>query len=371
MQKVYVVTASVNELDNLKSFSASLNGRAEVIVIDEGDERLRERNRTALDGLRTRFFGPREREEWFKGRFGDQYDVPLSVIPQRCHAETSFGFLVALEELADFVVELDDDVFPVEGYGLLEHHIRNLNESRAVFVSSDGRWYNTLENLELSGAGCKIFPRGHPYSKETRDCRYSWRDLSCESVLNMGLWLGNPDLDALTIIAQGGLDGRCDIKSLRVLRPKVVVAPENFFSVCSMNAAFRSKVIPAFYQLYMNFMGIDRFDDIWSGIFLKRIADHLGETLSLGLPPVYHSKRPRSSFKDLRSELEGMALNETLWKVVGSLEIEGDDYLECYSELTEGLAKRVDAFKEKTHRDFISLTAEKMRLWTRVVEKVS
>lgn len=371
MQKVYVVMASVNELENLRLFSRSLRGRAEVIVVDEGNEKLRERNRLMLSDLKTRFYGPEEREKWFKDRFGNRYEEFLSIIPQRCHAETSFGFLIALEELADFVIELDDDVYPIEGYDLIDHHIENLKESRAFHVSSDGRWYNTLDNLELSSDRCKIFPRGHPYSKETRVCKYYWEELDCDSVLNMGLWLGNPDLDALTIIAQGGLDGRCDVKSIRIIKPRIIVAASNFFSVCSMNTAFRSKIIPAFYQLYMKYMGIDRFDDIWSGIFLKKIADHLGEKLSLGLPPVYHSKRPRSSFRDLKVELEGMVLNEKLWKIVESIVLEGGDYLECYSELSEGLAKRIDTFEEKTHRDFISFIVEKMRLWARVVERIT
>lgn len=371
MQDVYIVTASVNELENLRSLDSSTCGRVELIVVDEGDENLRERNRILLSNLKPRFFGPRERESWFRDKFGASYEDYLSVIPQRCHAETSFGFLIALEELADLVIELDDDVFTVKGYDLLECHIRNLQDSQAFLVSSEGGWYNTLENLKLSGTGLRLFPRGHPYSKETRECNYSWRVVSCSSVLNMGLWFGNPDLDALTIVAQGGLDGRCDVHGTNILRPRVIVAPGNFFSLCSMNVAFRPKVIPAFYQLYMNYMDIDRFDDIWSGIFLKKVADHLDDHLSLGVPPVLHAKRPRSSFKDLRAELEGMVLNEKLWKVVKSIELKADDYLGCYSELTDGLAKRVDEFEEKMHRDFINFTVNKMRLWTKVIEKIT
>jgi hypothetical protein len=51
-----------------------------------------------------------------------------------------------------------------------------------------------------------------------------------------------------------------------------------------MNTSFVSKIIPAFYQLYMKHMGVDRFNDIWSGIFLKKIVDHLGDNISLGTP---------------------------------------------------------------------------------------
>ena len=53
-----------------------------------------------------------------------------------------------------------------------------------------------------------------------------------------------------------------------------------------MNVAFKPEVIHAFYQLYMNYLGFDRFDDIRSGVFLNKITDHLRVHLSLGTPAV-------------------------------------------------------------------------------------
>lgn len=59
-------------------------------------------------------------------------------------------------------------------------------------------------------------------------------------------------------------------KSRSCKREKVIVGKGTYLAVCSMNTSFTPEIIPAFYQLYMNFMGVDRFDDIWSGIFLKK-----------------------------------------------------------------------------------------------------
>jgi len=66
-----------------------------------------------------------------------------------------------------------------------------------------------------------------------------------------------------------------------------------------MNTALVSRVIPAFYQIYMNSMCIDRFDDIWSGILLKKIAGHLGDNLSIDEPLAYHNKRLRTIYSSL------------------------------------------------------------------------
>jgi hypothetical protein len=275
---IYIVIASVNKLLNLFQFKDQLDkDNIKLIIIDEGDQKLREKNKKLLKGMDYRFYGPKERDSWFQSRFNSSYEKYLSVIPEHCHAETSFGFLIAYEEGADVVIELDDDVFPVKGHDLAESHLRNLQGNRGVRVSAKHRWYNTIENIVLNKRYHRVFPRGHPYAPEVRLEDYTWEEDDSKCVLNMGLWTDHPDLDALTILYYGGLDGRGDIKSKTLKREKVVVGRGTYFAICSMNLSFVSKIIPAFYQLYMKHMGVDRFDDIWSGIFLKKIADHLGD----------------------------------------------------------------------------------------------
>jgi hypothetical protein len=367
-----IIVASINKLFNLGQFKGSLRKHdAEVIVIDEGDSTIRKVNDEILNDIKHKFYGPIEREKWFKDRFGKNYEKFLEVIPERSHAETSFGFLVAYEEGADVIIELDDDVFPVNGYDLVESHLHNLLNDGGVKVSSKCKWYNTLENLILSFDDYhKLFPRGHPYSPKARLEDYTWKDDDTDCVLNMGLWSGHPDLDALTILSYGGLDGRCCIKSEALKRGKVVVGEGTYFTICSMNTSFVSKIIPAFYQLYMNHMGIDRFDDIWSGILLKKIADHLSDKVCLGKPLVCHNKRPRNVFKDLRSELEGMAINEVLWKIVESSELDDQNYYGCYQELTDCLEANLNKISANFQRAFLKLQVQKMRLWLSVIDKL-
>jgi len=372
--EIYLVIASINKLTNIARFKSQFQGSSHeinLIVVDEGDEKLREKNRDILQGIRYNFYGPRERLSWFQEKFGlGRADKYASVIPERCHAETSFGFLVAYEEGADVVIELDDDVFPVDGHNLVREHLENLFHVDGVRVGGKCKWYNTIENLIIEPPTI-YFPRGHPYSLEARERTYIWNEAgSSQCVLNMGLWLGHPDLDAVTILYHGGLDGRGKIHSKGLKRDKVIVDYETYFAVCSMNASFLPKIIPAFYQLYMNFMGIDRFDDIWSGIFVKKIADHLGDKISLGKPLVYHDKRARNVFKDLRSELEGMVMNEVFWRIVDEIELAGKDYYECYFELANKLEKNLDKFNEKLHKDFIKLQTNKMRLWLEIINKI-
>lgn len=369
----FVVIASVNVLNNIKSFNFDfLNENVKVIVIDENEGAIRSRNEELLSELPHEFYGVKERQEWFKDRFRSASTAMkyLQVVPEKCHAETSFGFLVAYEEQPDIVIELDDDVFPVKGINILEGHSTNIFSENGVLVSSNGYWYNTIENLQLN-VNERIFARGHPYSPDTRKEDYIWHKKGEKCVLNMGLWCGHPDLDALTILYHGGLDGRCNISSLRIKRSKVIIEKGTFFALCSMNTAFKPEIIPAFYQLYMNFMGVDRFDDIWSGIFLKKVVDHLGDFASVGLPIVFHDKRPRDVFKDLRKEMNGLAINERLWKIVNKIEICGRTYWDAYNSLIEELKAEVPRiFSEIQSRKFLEKQIEKMNLWLEIIDRI-
>jgi hypothetical protein len=366
--KVSIIIASINKLENIAAFKSTLTSHdCKVTVIDEGEEKVRRKNEVLLKDVPHEYYGPRERKEWFKRRFGAKYKPYLSVIPERCHAETSFGLLIAYEEKPDMVIELDDDVFPFSDH-IIDGHARNLFGTNGTTVFSKGKWYNTLENLCLNG-NYKIFPRGHPYAKDTRNEDYIWTNHRGKCILNMGLWARNPDLDALTILYHGGLNGLCNVESVKCKRQKIILGEGTYFALCSMNTAFLAEIIPAFYQLYTNVNGIERFDDIWSGIFFKRIADHLKKKICIGVPLVSHNRRPRNTFNDLKRELEGMIINERLWRIVDKIELTGTTYWEAYHSLIQALQREVSkAFYEKAHRNLLELQLRKMELWLKILD---
>jgi hypothetical protein len=362
--KPFLIIASINELNNLQPLVEELKSTGtKVIVVDEGNMSIRERNRKLLTDVDVRYFGSVERTSWFKGKFGSDYEKYLAIIPERAHAETSFGFLVAYEEGADFIIELDDDVFI---NSLVPGHQYNLYGNKGTTVSSPSRWYNTLDAIEMDTPG-KFFPRGHPYDSATRTEEYQWKDAGGECILNMGHWLGNPDFDAMTILYHGGMDGRCGVKGTELKKEKVIVDYRTYFAVCSMNTSFRREAVPAMYQLYMNTMSIDRFDDIWSGIFLKRIADLFGDKVCLGKPAGTHDKRPRNVFKDLKKEMDGMVLNETLWQMIDG-DISGHCYSDAYISMVDMLEKNLANIADESYRKFMQLQAGNMRLWVDIVD---
>lgn len=324
----------------------------DVFVIDEEYGEIRDNNR-ALMGDEVKFFGVKERLKWFLDR-----GLRDSVIPPRSHAETSFGLLLAYEGEYDMIVFIDDDTYPWAG-DFLGTHWKALNEVDGV-ATSNAKWINVTDSY---------YPRGYPYGERVNPTYFAHKgETPSEFVLNQGLWTKVPDMNAVDILARGGLDGRT--KGKANLDGNFAVDYGNYATVCSMNLAFRPEIIPAFYQLYMSReapYGIDRFDDIWSGVFLKKILDHLGKGMVYGYPLCVHDKYPRDVFRDVKAEMEGIIINETLWKVVDEIELTESDYLNCYAELALELLGNKGRFHLP---DYIEFMCRKMIRWTKLMEKI-
>jgi reversibly glycosylated polypeptide / UDP-arabinopyranose mutase len=228
------------------------------------------------------------------------------IIPRRTDCVRSFGYLKAYQEQVDFIVTLDDDCYPA-GDGFLRSHY-----SRLIAPAESDAWVST---------GTGVMPRGIPYYNRTR---------KNECVLNHGLWSVIPDYDAITQLANSRFNQR--FVANNAVLPKGV-----FFPMCGMNVALKPKVIPAFYFLLMGkHWPFDRFGDIWCGLFLKKICDHLGYAICSGEPIVEH-RRASNVWANLRKELPGYEVNETLWNIVDSTVLSGSTVAECYAELAQKL----------------------------------
>jgi len=81
--------------------------------------------------------------------------------------------------------------------------------------------------------------------------------------------------------------------------------------------------------------GFDRFDDIWSGLLLKRIADHLGLYITNGVPFIHH-KKASNPFKNLQKESLGIHLHEYFWQHVAATPLNSVQTIaDCYRQLAD------------------------------------
>ena len=242
------------------------------------------------------------------------------IISRRDSAIRSFGFLQAYRLGADVIVTLDDDCRPHPGQDFLRGHLDALERTT--------RWESSVPGMRV---------RGLPYEN---------LGILDSVKLNVGLWSGVPDLDAITQIARGPESNFTPPAGSRVL-PRARYVP-----ICGMNLAFRREFTPlAYFPLMGEGQPYSRFDDIWFGIVAKRICDHLGWHLTVGTPWVWHI-RASDRFVNLVKEAPGIARNERLWQVVDTLPLSQTTPTGCLDELGQGLEALGDAYLQTLGRAF-------------------
>jgi hypothetical protein len=230
------------------------------------------------------------------------------IIPRRTDCVRSYGLWKACQERPDMVITLDDDCLPDPERGdFLAQHWARLEAG-----GRDEAWVAT---------GHGVAPRGMPYYARHRE-------RPC--VLNHGLWSRVPDFDAPTTLLQARVAGE-------FVPVDQTIPAGKYFPMCGMNIAFRPVLGPSMYFLLMGqSQPVDRFGDIWCGLFAKKICDHLGYAVNSGRPSIVH-ERASSVWDNLRKEAQGLRLNEEVWVAVDRVVLTRATVVECYAELADAL----------------------------------
>lgn len=226
------------------------------------------------------------------------------IIPSQTSACRSYGYLLAWQRQPDFILTLDTDCYP-DGSDLLLGHEYNLSERACI------DWVNSWTGMEY---------RGFPY--RIRD--------QAPVMLSHGVWSGIPDLDAATWLRNPHYH-TFPAQDTRVI-PRM-----SYFPMCGMNLAWRTELTPAMYfGLFGPAYGFDQYDDIWAGVLVKRILDHLGWAVLSGYPSVEHRKQS-NVYANLVKQAPGLAMNEHFWRAVDDVELTETSVIGAYRQLIEGL----------------------------------
>ncbi len=265
-------------------------------------------------------------EHYHRGCIAQYLGDKANCIPTRSGGIRNFGFwLACLDTTIDMIVSLDDDVLPLDGVDFLGEHWRMMETPRPV------RWWPVLGDLKLRG-----FPHGEKVGRKP--------------VLNHGLWQGFPDVDALTQMSEEDCPSLLE-QANRTVPYSMVIPKGCYYTQCGMNVAFRRDIAPFMYFPKLP-DGMRRFDDIWCGVILKRIADLFGWVVTSGQPMLRHD-RASNPLANLRQEWLGYGLNETFWQTVDRVPKAGSP-LSTYRDIAVTLASTYPQLEE---------TARHMRTW--------
>jgi hypothetical protein len=274
-------------------------------------------------------------------------------LPWNCPERRNVGLILAQRNRSDIVVTIDDDNLVEEEDYFGGHMI--LGDARPVTaVTTRSGWWNPCDMLEEQ-RGIRFYPRGFPLTLRWRDEeREEQRTrLTGRVAINGGLWLDDPDIDAIT-----RLTAPIRATAQKASEPRHLACGIGTWTPFNaQNTAMLREVVPA----YFLFPHIGRYEDIWASYVVKRIADHLGDLITFGAPLVRQERNVHNLLKDLDAERLGMEHTETFCAILKAIPLRAADYRGAFAEIADAFAP---AARELARDPAVFVEVERgLRLW--------
>ncbi|CAA0829583.1 Probable UDP-arabinopyranose mutase 5 [Striga hermonthica] len=259
-----------------------------------------------------------------------------------------FGYLVTRKK---YVISIDDDCFPAKDANgnlidAVSQHITNLKTPATPF------FFNTLYDPYREGAD---FVRGYPFSMRA----------GVECGLSCGLWLNLADYDAPTQALKP------DLKNGRYVDAVLTVPARAMMPASGINMGFNNELVgpamaPAFRLGKEGRIRWETVEDLWSGMCVKVVCDHLGLGVKTGLPYVWREERG-NAVESLKKEWEGVKLMEEMVPFFQAVKLSEKAVTaeDCVAELA-GLVKERLGRVNPTFARAAEVMVEWVKLWKRV-----
>jgi hypothetical protein len=318
--------------------------------------------------------------DFFKKSFGSNWERYWEIIPHRTDACRSFGYIIAALKNVDVIITYDDDNWALSlrenDFDYLGAHDVVNSYIKEIEVSSTNGWFNTIFML-ITEPPNRIYARGYPYSKRGID-KYYYKSSEGNVMLNVGLWTGNPDVDAITVLSEGTMNGLPITKTTGLKSHKrVLLSKGTFAPINTANTAYSIRLLPIMYDTfqgaYVGELKLDRFGDIWCNLFIEKIMAKIGGRISIGIPIVEHRREPRNTFEDFMKEFWGIIVSERLFYTINEIEINAKSYTDAYLGIISQLEKRLDflSFDKESLRKYFNKLLSSMRLWVEILSSLS
>ena len=276
--------------------------------------------------------------------------------PYNSFSRRNIGDILAYEEGFSTIIRVDDDNFPTDDDFIRMHNIIGKVIETIVLESEIG-WYNICEEL-TDKDNIPFYPRGFPYSKRWLSDKISIKTKKIKIVLNAGLWLGDPDVDAITRLCKP-----INAKSYKkTYGNNFALNKSTWCPINTQNTSYSREIIPASFVP----PNVGRYDDIWSGYLLRKITDHFDHFVTYGSPLLFQKRNEHDLWVDLDNELNGNKYTDHLIQILNNINLTGVTYIDCYYELAEKLDQKITE-----NRSVFDGVIEGMKIWSEAINSIS
>ena len=267
-----------------------------------------------MDGVR--YLSPAEQDKLFPNL--------SQQIPWNHYARKNIGYLAALGSKGRWLVETDDDNYPMESFFQEPNKLSGVRP-----VTTEGSWLNVYDCFS---SGEDIWPRGYPLEllaeRQHQPIRYG-SELVMEPCLVQGLADDNPDVDAVFRMTR-----QLPFVFDKTVKP-VRLSSGNWCPFNSQNTWIRRDVaVLAYLPSFCSF----RMTDIWRSFVAQRCLWEQGEGVVFVAPTVRQERNEHNLLKDFEDEVSGYVKNAFIASLLDETKLTGDyatDITRCYEALVK------------------------------------
>jgi hypothetical protein len=246
------------------------------------------------------------------------------ICPTRHYARKNIGYLIAIQQGFEELVETDDDNLPKDEFW----EFKNNRHISAYDVKETG-WINIYKYFSNNF----IWPRGLPLQElqKTHPSLENYSKITIDCPIQQGLADENPDVDAVYRLTYP-LPLNFDFEH-NIALGKNAWSPFN-----SQNTQWYKDAFPLLYlPAYCSF----RMTDIWRSFVAQRIAWENDWSILYHKATVWQERNEHNLLKDFEDEIPGYLNNHKIANDLDNLSLKGgkdnllNDLILCYDMLTK------------------------------------
>lgn len=241
------------------------------------------------------------------------------LLPTKHYARKNLGYLVALAQGADVIVETDDDNLPLPEFW------NKRSRTVSAHLITRKEWINVYKYFTEA----HIWPRGFALENIPDILPALEPAISVNCPIQQGLADGNPDVDAIYRLILP--------LPVKFNRSESIALGEG--SVCPFNSQNTTWFKETFALLYLPSYCSFRMTDIWRSFVAQRIAWTCGWKVLFHQSTVSQERNDHNLMNDFSDEIPGYINNAKIYSSLRNLSLKGgyenipDNMKICYEEL--------------------------------------